>query len=93
MSTVLDEVVGLCADCASRYRRVFEPGNTADYRDDEGNVLSEYAHEDFDEFADTIIVIDMCLLTDISMGKDVTRECSHYKPISKQDTKLFKHLK
>jgi len=93
MSIDLDEVVGLCEDCASRYRRVFEPGNTADYSDEEGNLLSEYAYNDIDTVADTIIIIDMCLLTDISMGKDVTRECSHYAPINKQDTKLFKHLK
>lgn len=92
--SIIDDVVGLCHHCEHRFRRVFEPFNLEDFQDNDGNPISDYL-EDGD-----VIILDLCLLTDIPMGKDITHTCSHFSPkedeSSDEDNKfttLFKHLK
>lgn len=91
MIDVIDGLDGLCADCEHRFRRVFTPHDPMDFEDEDGNPI-EYL--DADEF----IILDVCLLTDIPMGKDITYDCTHFTPREDKDEEdsrinLFKHLK
>jgi len=79
---------GLCKDCKWRFRRVFVPTNPEEFEDDEGNKLLE----DFDGKTDSI-VINMCLLSEMDLDMDITTECNHYEPWSKEkeNVSIFKH--
>lgn len=93
MKKTIDDLAGLCPYCEHRFRRVFKPDSFENFIDEEGTPLTDYM-EDGD-----VMIFDICLLTDIPMGKDITYECSHYSPKEDDDKEddykptLFKYLK
>lgn len=92
MKDIIDDLGGVCPYCEHRFRRVFEPSNLDDFQDEDGAPVSDYMEEG------AIILLDVCLLTDIPMGKDTTYSCSHFSPKENKEKDdidkptLFKHL-
>lgn len=67
---IIDDLVGLCAYCKNRFRRVLKPGNINDYIED-GVIINDI--EDH-------IIVDTCIIIpDMFIGNDITIECNHYE--------------
>lgn len=61
----------LCKTCSNRFRRLFIPLKPEEYIDEDGkSVLSS---------EDNIIIINLCLVTDIDIDNEFTIECSHFE--------------
>ena len=81
----------LCKDCIYRFRRVFIPHNIEDYKDEEDDGLEIL--EDGDE---NIVIMNMCIVSDMDLSLDSTVDCSHYQSKSEVNLQdqisIFKHL-
>lgn len=83
--------LGLCKDCKWRFRRVFIPTVPEEIIDEDDEIL-----EDFDGSTNSIIM-DICLLSDMDIGLDITTDCNHYEPMGKSNdldkkSGLFKNI-
>jgi len=75
----------LCKRCKYRLRRVFIPLDSSEYINMENDVENLNNEEN-------IIILNHCLLLDMSIDMETTIECSHF--IAKEndnEIKLFKH--
>jgi len=72
----------LCKNCQHRFRRVFIPLHPENFIDDDGNSLVG---------EENIVIMNMCLISDMDLDIDSTVECTHY--VSKDDglVQFFRH--
>lgn len=78
-----DGVRSICKNCKNRFRRVFIPSNLQKFFDLDEEIISE-AGED-------VVIMTMCLASDMDLDTDETIECTHFVPKT-PDTGLFKHI-
>ena len=81
----------LCKDCVFRFRRVFIPRNPEHFVDEDGVQLLEDG--------ESIVIMNMCLISDMDLELDFTVDCTHYRSNSEEDIvdvcekiSIFKHL-
>ena len=74
----------LCKNCKYRIRRVFIPLDPSDYIDiKDQNAISD---------EENIVIMNHCLLLDMSIDLETTIECSHFVKADKgNEVELFKH--
>lgn len=79
----------LCKDCIYRFRRVFIPRNPENFIDEDGEPL-------LDE-NDNIVIMNLCIVSDMDLDMDSTVDCSHYQSKEEIDIcdriSIFKHLR
>ena len=61
----------LCKDCVFRFRRIFIPRNPEHFVDEDGMQLLE------DD--ESIVIMNMCLVSDMDLDMDSTVDCTHYR--------------
>jgi len=82
----------ICKDCAYRFRRCFIPTSLEDYVDEDGNAL-------FSD-NDNIVVLNLCLISNMDIDREITIDCNHYKNKDEVDNEdiiksipFFRHLR
>lgn len=74
----------LCKNCRHRFRRIFIPIYSEEYKDDVGNILTADK--------DSIIIMNQCLVMGIDIGEESTVDCSHFEPVVKDESENFSLL-
>lgn len=74
----------ICKNCEFRFRRVFIPSEEFIVEDEDGSEL---------DVGDNIVIMNMCLASDMDIDLDSTIECTHYKPkVDSKRVPFFKHI-
>jgi len=85
---LIEDVGNLCKECLYRFRRVFIPRNPEHFMDENG----EYLLDD-DE---NIVIMNLCIVSDMDLDIDSTVDCSHYQSREEVDVcdqiSIFKHI-
>jgi len=68
-----EDVRSLCKDCKNRFRRVFIPSNMQKFLDMDDDAISTEGED--------VVIMTMCLASDMDLDLDATIECTHYIPI------------
>ena len=61
----------LCKQCKFRFRRVFIPCTQEKFEDEQGNEV--------DINDQSILIMNLCLASDMDLDMDSTIECSHFQ--------------
>ncbi len=75
---------GLCKDCRFRFRRVFIPLNPGEFQGENSNCVLDKE--------ENIVIMNMCLTSDMDLDLDSTVECSHFRPKEERAVPFFKHI-
>jgi hypothetical protein len=81
-----ENLKSICKTCKHRFRRVFIPSNMQNFLDLDEEDTSEEGEEN-------VIIMTMCLASDMDLDLDATIECTHYESKMEATTSLFKHKK
>lgn len=84
MTNAQDISKSICKSCEFRFRRVFIPTNPEEYvvEGEDGEPL---------DVGDNIVIMNMCLASDMDLDLDSTIECTHYRSKSGNKISLFKN--
>ena len=88
-NTALNGSDNICKDCVFRFRRIFIPRNPEHFNDEDGL--------EFLEGEENIVIMNMCVVSDMDLELDSTVDCTHYSCRDEIEVcdkiSIFKHLK